>query len=285
MRQRYANQKLQIYNIKEKVKYHILVQTPDANLSRCMRHINGVYTQRYNKSHKLDGQLFRGRYKAINVSEDSYLLQLIRYIHRNPVRAGIVEKVEDNVWSSHKGYLTGNKKWDWLHKEFILSMLSQVPEERIKRYREFMKEEEDERFLKMYNMKKLPSIIGDSQFVDKIKTGFFKKKRHIEVPESKHLAPDIEIIKQSICGYYGIHETELYNSKRAVFNEPRSMGMYLSRQIRGESLKNIGEQFRVSNYSTVSSVIERFKMRIQSDSGLIKKLKQVKVSIMSQGQT
>jgi putative transposase len=57
--------------------YHLLVQTPDGNLSRCMRHINGVYTQRFNSAHSLDGPLFRGRYKAIIVGEDNYLLQLV----------------------------------------------------------------------------------------------------------------------------------------------------------------------------------------------------------------
>ena len=65
--------------------YHLLVQTPDANISRCMRHINGVYTQRFNRGHGCDGQLFRGRYKSILIDADSYLLQLVRYIHRNPL--------------------------------------------------------------------------------------------------------------------------------------------------------------------------------------------------------
>ena len=60
-----------------------------------MRHINGVYTQRFNGAHSLDGQLFKGRYKAIVVAEDNYLLQLVRYIHRNPVRAGMVGNPED----------------------------------------------------------------------------------------------------------------------------------------------------------------------------------------------
>ena len=62
-------------------------QTPNGNLSRVMRQINGVYTQRFNRRHGADGQLFRGRYKSILVEEDSYLLELLRYIHRNPVRA------------------------------------------------------------------------------------------------------------------------------------------------------------------------------------------------------
>jgi len=71
--------------------YHLLVQTPAGNLSRRMRHINGVYTQRFNAAHGLDGQLFRGRYKAILVGEDNYLKQLVRYIHKNPVRANMVK--------------------------------------------------------------------------------------------------------------------------------------------------------------------------------------------------
>jgi len=79
---------------------HILLQTPDANISRCMRHINGVYTQRYNRRHGCDGQLFR-------------------YIHRNPLRTGIVQSMDKYLWSSHRGYLSGVEKWDWLDKAFI----------------------------------------------------------------------------------------------------------------------------------------------------------------------
>lgn len=76
--------------------YHILVQTPRGNLSRAMRHINGVYTQRYNRKRKTDGQLFRGRYKSILVDADNYLLELLRYIHRNPVRAHLCNRVDDH---------------------------------------------------------------------------------------------------------------------------------------------------------------------------------------------
>ncbi len=61
--------------------YHILTETPLGNLSRCMRHLNGVYTQRYNQRRKRDGQIFRGRYKSILVEEEAYLVELLRYIH------------------------------------------------------------------------------------------------------------------------------------------------------------------------------------------------------------
>ena len=81
--------------------YHLLVQTPDGNLSRCMRHLNSLYTQRFNRRHGYDGPVFRGRYKSILVSDDTDLLQLVRYIHRNPLRAGVVNEMQKYPWSSY----------------------------------------------------------------------------------------------------------------------------------------------------------------------------------------
>ncbi len=100
--------------------YHLLLHTPEGNLSRCMRHINGVYTQRYNSKNRYDGQLFRGRYKSILLDSDNYITELVRYIHRNPLRAGMVDRLDDYVWSSHNGYISKSSKWNWLNKEVFL---------------------------------------------------------------------------------------------------------------------------------------------------------------------
>lgn len=81
--------------------YHLLLKTSEANLSRSMRHINGLYTQRYNRLKKTDGPLFRGRYKAIVVDSDSYLLQVSRYIHLNPLHAKLVRDLKRYPWSSY----------------------------------------------------------------------------------------------------------------------------------------------------------------------------------------
>jgi len=118
--------------------YHMLIQTLLANISRTMRHINGVYTQRYNKKHGDDGQLFRGRYKSILVDGNSYLLQLVRYIHRNPIKAGIVDSMSRYKWSSHKAYLSSAEQWDWLNKDIIYKFLSKNKKEWIKKYRKFI---------------------------------------------------------------------------------------------------------------------------------------------------
>jgi len=114
------------------LNYHLLVQTPDANLSQCVRHLSGVYTQRFNKSHPTDSQLLRGRYKSILLEAESYLLELVRYIHRNPLKTGVVDRLYKYPWSSHKGYLSVAKKWDWLYKDFVLSLFSNDKADRIK---------------------------------------------------------------------------------------------------------------------------------------------------------
>ena len=85
--------------------YHLLIQTPDGNLSKGMRQLNGVYTQASNRRHGRVGHLFQGRFKAILVDSDAYLLELARYVVLNPVRAGMVKKPDGWAWSSYRASL------------------------------------------------------------------------------------------------------------------------------------------------------------------------------------
>ena len=244
--------------------YHLLVQTPDANLSRCMRHINGIYTQRYNARNGCDGTLFRGRYKSIVVDADSYLLELVRYIHRNPLRAGIVAKLDDYEWSSHKGYVSKAKKWEWLHKDYILGMFSKDKRSQIISYKRFISSEESAELIHYYSKKNIPSILGDKIFVKLLKDSFLKKKKEKEIPESTKLCPEVIDIKQAVCAYYQIEETDLLMSRRGVENEARDFAMYMLRVIRSERLIKIAEEFNLSNYSSVSTAIERIKRKMDS---------------------
>lgn len=104
--------------------YHLLVKTPRGNLGRGMQHINGVYTQRYNRLRRTDGPLFRGRYKAIIVENDSYQLQVSRYIHRNPVEAHLVDRLEDYPWSSYPAFINKGACPPWLYRDEILDQLN-----------------------------------------------------------------------------------------------------------------------------------------------------------------
>jgi hypothetical protein len=99
--------------------YHIVIETLEANLSRGMRHLNGVYTQRFNRTHERVGHVFPGRFKAIVVDKDAYLLELSRYVVLNPVRAHMVEHACDWPWSSYLSTIGQVAKPDWLDRDWL----------------------------------------------------------------------------------------------------------------------------------------------------------------------
>jgi REP element-mobilizing transposase RayT len=266
--------------------YHLLLQTPDGNLSRCMRHINGIYTQYFNRNYKKDGSLFRGRYKAIIVDADSYLLQLFRYIHKNPLRAGIVKELKKYYWNSHNAYITNKAQWNWIYKDFILSMLENNKTKRRKAYLRFINEEDSEEIKQFFAKKTFAPIIGSDKFIDKIKKNYFKLKKHKEIPESNLLAPSIQAIKDRVCEIYSCRHKDLLVSKRGEYNEARNIAIYLSRRYTGTKLENIGVEFNIKNYSSVSTVITRTTKQLENKRKLRKQIAKIVTSLnMSQEQT
>jgi len=105
--------------------YHLIIETPHANLSKGMRQLNGVYTQSYNRRHGKVGHLFQGRYKSIIVDAQAYLLELSRYVVLNPVRAGMVKDVSEWSWSSYRSMIGDDTTPDFLSVEMILSQFSE----------------------------------------------------------------------------------------------------------------------------------------------------------------
>ena len=266
--------------------YHLVVQTPDANLSRSMRHLNGIYTQCYNRRHGYDAPLFKGRCKSILVETDSYALELVRYIHRNPLKAGIVESLEKYQWSTHKSYLSNAEKWKWLYKDYILRLFSESRQESIRLYKQFVLKESPEDINNIFARKNLPSVIGSKTFIDRIKEKYFNADNFEEVPEVKSLAPDIDRIKKYVCKEYNIKNKDLEISRRGYFNEPRNVSIYLIRNLRNDTLKRAGEQFGIDKYSTVSSIVARVKFEMNSNRIFKKRVEALKERITkSQGQT
>ena len=118
--------------------YHLLIETPDANLSKGMRYLNGVYTQRFNRKHQRVGRVFQGRFKGILIERDAYLLELCRYIVLNPVRSGMVASAEDWVWSSYR-YTAGlEAPFKWFDQEWMLSLFAKTKKRAMKAYCKFV---------------------------------------------------------------------------------------------------------------------------------------------------
>jgi len=263
--------------------YHVLLQTPDGNISRCMRHLNGLYTQQYNRIHGFDGQLFRGRYKSILVSNDSHLLQLVRYIHKNPVKAGMVKEMPDYEWSSYKGYLSYSKKWKWLHKDYIFSMITPKKKGRVKSFRKYMQDDDSQEVMDLFSRKNLPSIFGPESFITRIREKHYFSKNDYEIPESRSWAPSSDEIISEICEYYNVSYKELLMSRRGVFNKPRNVAIYLLRNIRGDNLNDIKNIFQINAYSTVSSSLQKVSKLKKSDKRLRQQIETIRENI-SKGQ-
>ena len=260
--------------------YHLLIQTPEGNISRSMRHINGVYTQRFNRIHGYDGHLFRGRYKSILIDADSYLLQVMRYIHRNPINAGLSENL-NYTWSSHKAYLSDLKKWRWVSREKILTMLSGTKALQKTVYRDFVNESDNEDFSAIYKKRKVPAILGSEPFLKLIKNNYFIKKKHIEVPESQLLSPEPDKIMAVVCAKYKVSISDLRISIRGQLNEARNVAMYLMRHLRGDTLSSICKEFGLKKDSSAGSIVARVKKQTIKDKQFRNKVERIKKSIIT----
>jgi len=234
-----------------------------------------VYTQRFNRTHEFDGSVFRGRYKAMVVEAERYLAELVRYIHRKPVRAGLAARVDRYPWSSDRDYRSGSPRWDWLDRSFVLSVLGEEGGSEGRTYRQFMSEPDSDELNSLFSRDRLPSLLGSKGFIDRMKAKFRNLRDRSEIPESKILSPGIDSIRMAVCAAYKIDGSDLLSSRRGTTNEARNVAIYLCRRVSGETLARIGKEFHLENYGSVSSVVSRMKKTLMHDGRLRKRVQRV----------
>lgn len=214
--------------------YHLVVETPDANLAQGMRQLNGLYTQRFSRRHGRVGHVFQGRYKAILVQRDGHLLELARYVVLNPVRAGMARSAKDWPWSSYRATAGQVPVPPWLTTEWLLSTFSRRRPEAIARYKAFVSQG-----------KNLPSpwaslkhqiFLGDERFVEAMQAHVAGDKDLSEVLRL-HRRP----VAKPLVYYAGKHRT-----RDAAIAAAYASGGY--------GLKAIGEYFGL-HYSRVSRIV------------------------------
>ena len=255
--------------------YHLLLCTPEGNLGRFMRHLNGVYTQRHNREHKKDGPLFRGRYKAILVQEEEYLTRVVRYIHRNPLNAKMVDNLSSYQWSSHKVYESGKSKEAWLDIDVVLESFSNKRKQAVKIYKNFVEQSTDSELEKFYSKRNQSSILGEEGFINNIKERFLysDKDLELEIKEKKEIQCEgrIEKINREVCNLFGVNDEALYTSKRGEENIPRNMAISLSRELSGLQFSKIAKRYKMSTYRTVGTICYRFKEKLKTNKKVTKK--------------
>ena len=245
--------------------YHLLLQTPHANLSRAMRHINGVYTQRYNKLRRSDGPLFRGRFKSIVVDADAYLLQLSRYIHTNPMDMyrPLVNQLEDYPCSSYLAYINAVKPPKWLDRDLIYQMLGK--RQRYSGYRNYVEQGVDEDIRRFYSKGNVASVLGDKGFKERL----VERKDLIEEGLNAYgqlERPTPESIIDAISGRFGVERERLIKpSAPRQSLQVRKFAMYACQRYCDMKLSEIAKFFQVKRSGSVGNAIHQ--VRVEIDTG------------------
>src|SRR3989338_6411556 len=253
--------------------YHILIRTQIANLSRAIHYLNGVYSHQFNIAKRRDGPLFRGRFKSIIVDAEDYLLRLSRYIHLNPVAAGLINKPEEYRWSSYRAYLNPRSAPSWLITKEVLSRFG--AQLRTQKYREFVHEVVDRETTNFFQRIKLLPILGTDAFIKSMSEKYLEdKKISPEISEQKliHSLPSLERITDAVAKYYQVNPKCLKEANRQTGNLPRTVAIYLAAEITGAKLLSIAEHYENISYSGVSQAVRRFKSRLSSDNRLRKNI-------------
>lgn len=238
---------------------HLLVQVAEIPLSQIVHNLSFRYTRFFNQRKNQGGHLFQGRYKALLLDTDSYLLELVRYIHNNPVRAGVVTAPEEFPWSSHCAYL-GKTSTPWLTADWVLAHFSGNRKTAVRLYRQFVLEGRTEPRRDELSHGTIDGrILGKECFAESV-----VEKLSRQVPRKATL----EQIVQAVCRQYGITEDDLAgHSRRKRVAEPRAVAALLVRDHEDLRLTSLSQKLR-HDLSGLSQAASRLDKRLKLDQQL-----------------
>ncbi len=221
--------------------YHIVIETAEGNLSQGMRQLNGVYTQHFNRRHTLSGHVFQGRFKAILVQKEAYLLELARYVVLNPVRASMVNDPLDWPWSSYAAMLGRSTPPDWLETDWILARFGRDRKRAISRYIDFVREGIE--LPPVWEALRYQIYLGDDVFVERLRD-------KLDEADADRLREVSRVQRRPLAKPLPWYAENFPDRKRA---------MALAYASGDYSMKEIAAWFGV-HYSTVSRAVKAFEV-------------------------
>ncbi len=253
--------------------YHLLFKTVQPNLSKAMQWLGSTYTRRFNLRHRLSGHLFQGRFHSVVVENDTYMMQLSCYIHRNPIRTGMVDRLADYNWSSYKTYAHKKPGYDWLFTQLILDQFKGVKDKK-RAYREKVRRYAGEE-KSLWEDFRHGCIIGTKQFVEDVRQKYLGHKPHDEIPQQKRVVQDIDIQRLLVkaAAALGCDIDRLAGSGRiaAIEKFNRDALVYCLWQTGLLSNRQIGDMFSLT-YSSVSHIVRQTKANLEKNSDLKRKV-------------
>ena len=225
--------------------YHLVIETREANLAMGMRQLNGVYTQKYNWEHNKTGHVFQGRYKAVIVDRDAYLLELCRYVVLNPVRARAVDKVEDWKWSSYRATAAIDEVPPFLAADELLALFGKSRKKANGLYRTFVAK--GNTGTSPWKELRGQIYLGDKDFIEKTKKLRGKGKSNREIPRTQRerRKPDLDRL-----------------FARATSRSARNKAIYAAHVVHRYTLQQIGDHVGL-HYTTVSRIIRDEERKIR----------------------
>ena len=247
-----------------KNEYHLLVRTPEGNLSRFMRQIDGLYTQNYQRLRHAAGPVFRSRYKSVLLQRDRYLSGVSRYIHNLPRQSR--NKPEAYAWSSLPAYLNKAPVPAWLSRDDVIAAMGQGARPNA-RYGAYVAEGVDDELAHFYSKKNLLSILGDDRFRLRARSKYVAGAvRGKPRGPGARLRPSINKVVAAVAKQYKVSEKSIYHAARGAGskNIPRWTAMYLCQELSGVTLQDIARRFGLKRYGTVSTTIGKLKQEFDA---------------------
>jgi REP element-mobilizing transposase RayT len=221
--------------------FHLVLETPQANLSRSMRQLNGVYTQAFNRRHGRVGHVLQGRFKAILVDRDSYLLELCRYVVLNPVRARSTRKPDTYPWSSYRASAGLAAAPAWLSVDWLLSQFGKQRPAAQRKYRAFVAEGIGQP--SPWEQVQGQVLLGSEQFVERLQPGLRDKRPLREIPRKQRFASRPALAR-------------LFGARTMADRRRRNDAIRHAHLEYGYSLSEIGRAVDL-HYSTISRIVNR----------------------------
>jgi len=243
--------------------YHLLVRTPNSGLARAMRHLDGVYTQKFNRHVRTDGPLFRGRYRSVLVADDSHLCCVSRYIHLNPVEAKLVDEPAQYSASSYRAYLAPEIAPGWLFTREILKRF--VPGDARENYRRFVEAGIDAETREFYAAPQRAPILGSHEFRQRIGRQV-RATAGAADPERPGFAllaerPALETIATAVCLAFDVapEDLRLARTRRDGCGAARGALVLLGREVGGQPLRAIAAWLGCESYTSASKAMGRLR--------------------------
>jgi len=264
--------------------FHLIAETPKANLSAFMRHFNIAYTGAYNRRHRRVGHLYQGRYKAILVEKDSYLLELSRYVHLNPVRIASqrerghreqLKLLERYPWSSLGDYLSLGKKRSWVSYDDVLGYVGGSR----RGYGEFIEEGVKQGYTTPWEDLKGQVVLGREGFLERVRQRLDKTTSRREQPSVGALqSVDPEEVLKAVGRYFQLKAEEL-SRKRTIYRDQRAIGMELMYRHSGVNQVEIGRRVGGVDYTAVSRERKRLRERMAEDHRLKRSVEDIEARL------